>query len=60
VGAEDAEKSIDVVAAVAANTASNLDEMATAMSKVASMANSMGVSEEQLAAQISTVIAVTR
>jgi hypothetical protein len=34
--------------------------MATAMSKVASMANSMGVSEEQLAAQISTVIAVTR
>ena len=60
VGAEDAEKSIDVVAAVAAKTASNLDEMATAMSKVASMANSMGVSEEQLAAQLSTVIAVTR
>jgi len=34
--------------------------MATAMSKVASMADSMGVSEEQLAAQMSTVIAVTR
>jgi TP901 family phage tail tape measure protein len=46
VGAEDAEKAVDVVAAVAAKTASNLDEMTTAMSKVASMANSMGVSEE--------------
>lgn len=60
VGAEDAEHYIDVVAAVAKSTASNLDEMATAMSKVASMADSMGVSEEQLAAQMSTVIAVTR
>jgi hypothetical protein len=45
VGAEDAEIYVDRLAAVAANTATNLDEMTTAMSKNASMAKVMGVSE---------------
>jgi hypothetical protein len=30
------------------------------MSKVASAANAMGITEEQLAAQLSTIISVTR
>ena len=60
VGAEDAEIYVDRLAALAATTASNLDELTTAMSKTASMANVMGMSEEQLAASISTVVSVTR
>lgn len=59
-GAEEAEIYVDRLAALAASTASNLDELTTAMSKTASMANVMGVSEEQLAAQIATVVSVTR
>lgn len=60
VGAEEAEIYVDRLAALAATTASNLDELTTAMSKTASMASVMGVSEEQLAAQIATVVSVTR
>ena len=45
---------------MAAATASDLEELSTGMSKVASAANIMGVGEDQLAAMLSTVISVTR
>jgi TP901 family phage tail tape measure protein len=48
------------MAAVAADSASDLQELATAMSKVASSASSMGVDMDQLTAQISTIVSVTR
>lgn len=48
------------MAAVGAATASDLEELSTAMSKVASAASTMGVGEDQLAAQLSTIISVTR
>ena len=60
IGAEESELAIDKLAAVAATTASDLQELATGMSKVASAAHEMGVTEDQLAAQLSTIISVTR
>ena len=60
VAAENAEQSVDILAAVASASASDLQELATSMSKVASAANAMGVGEDQLAAQLSTIISVTR
>ena len=60
VAAEDAENAMDKLAAVGAHTASSLAELSEAMAKVASSANAMGVSEDQLAATLSTVISVTR
>ena len=60
VSAEEAEVYIDRLAAVAATTASDLEELSTGMSKVASAAAAMGVGEDQLAAQLSTIISVTR
>jgi len=48
------------LAAVAATTASDLNELSTGMSKVASAAAAMGVGEDQLAAQLSTIISVTK
>ena len=60
VSAEQAELYVDRLAAVASKTASNLQELSTGMSKVASAAASLGVGEDQLAAQLSTIISVTR
>lgn len=60
VNAEQAELYVDRLAAVAATTASDLEELSTGMSKVASAAASLGVGEDQLAAQLSTIISVTR
>ena len=60
VSAEEAEVYVDRLAAVAATTASNLQELSTGMSKVASAAFAMGVGEDQLAAQLSTIISVTK
>jgi TP901 family phage tail tape measure protein len=51
---------VDRLAAVAATTASDLEELSTGMSKVASAAAAMGVGEDQLAAQLSTIISVTK
>lgn len=51
---------VDKMAAVGATTASDLQELATAMSKVASAASSMGVGFDDLAAQIATIVSVTR
>ena len=60
VAAEDAERSVDSLAAIAAHSASNLQELSVGMSKVASAAAAMGVGEDQLASQISTIISITR
>ena len=60
VNAKEAELYVDRLAAVAATTASDLKELSTGMSKVASAAAAMGVGEDQLAAQLSTIISVTR
>ena len=60
VSANEAELYVDRLAAVAATTASNLEELSTGMSKVASAAASLGVGEDQLAAQLSTIISVTK
>ena len=54
------EAAIDTLANVAAQGASDMEELATAESRVASTAATLGVSQEQLAAQISTIISVTR
>ncbi len=60
VGSEEAEEAMDKLAAVAAATASDLAELSEGMSKVASAGHAMGVTEDQLAATLSTVISVTR
>jgi len=54
------EETVDKLAAVAAHSASNLEEISTAMSKVASAANMTGVNIDQLTAQIATIVSVTR
>ena len=57
---EEAELYVDKLAAVADSSASNMSQLAIAMSKVASTANIMGVDADQLNAQLATVIATTR
>ena len=57
---EQAELYVDRLAAVADSSASNMAQLATAMSKVAATANAMGVDVDQLNAQIATIIATTR
>ena len=54
------ERYVDKMAAVGATTASNLEELSTAMSKVASAASAMGVDFDDLNAQIATIVSVTR
>ena len=51
---------VDKLAAVADSSASDMSELATAMSKVSSVASSMGVGVDQLSAQIATIVATTR
>lgn len=60
VSAGESELYIDKLAAVAADTATDLEELSTGMSKVASAANVMGVGTDQLNAQLATIISVTR
>ena len=60
VTAKDAESYVDKLAAVAAASASDLEELSTAMSRVASSANAMGINVDQLTAQIATIESVTR
>ena len=57
---EEAELYVDKLAAVADSSASDMSQLAVAMSKVASTANTMGVDIDQLNAQIATVVATTR
>ena len=54
------EEYVDKMAAVGAATASDLQELSVAMSKVASAASSMGVGFDDLNAQIATIVSVTR
>ena len=58
--AEDSELYVDKLAAVAANSASDLEELSTAMSRVASTANALGINIDQLTSQISTIESITR
>lgn len=60
VAVDDMEASVDKLAKVAAVGASNMEELATAASRVSSTANALGVSQDQLIAQLSTIISVTR
>ena len=57
---EKVELYVDKLAAVAATTASDLEELSTGMSKVASAANLMGVGIDELSAQLATIVSVTR
>ena len=54
------EEYVDKMAAVGATTASDLEELSVAMSKVASAASAMGVDFDDLNAQIATIVSVTR
>ena len=60
VTADAAEEALDKLANVGANTASSLQELAQGMSKVAASANMLGVSEDELASYLSTILSVTR
>ena len=54
------EAQVDKLAKVAAVGGADLEELATAESKVASTANTLGVTQDQLVSQLSTIISVTR
>lgn len=60
VTADQTEGYVDKLAKVADASASDMSQLAIAMSKVASTANVMGVDVDQLTAQLATVIAATR
>ena len=60
INTEQAEKAVDSLAKVADSSASNMSELATAMSKVSATANVVGVDFNQLNAMIATVVATTR
>lgn len=57
---EQLEKTLDKVTKVAAVGASDTQELMTAAAKVASTAATLGVTEDQLISQMSTIISVTR
>lgn len=57
---DEVENALSGMAVVGAASASDLEELATAEQKVASTAQTMGVSHEQLTAQIGTIVSVTR
>ena len=57
---EEIELYVDKLAAVADSSASNMSQIAVAMSKVSSAANSLGVDVDSLTAQIATIVATTR
>ena len=60
VGSGELELFVDKLAAVGAATATSLEEISTAMTKVAATANTVGVSYDQLTATIATISSVTR
>ena len=59
-GSEELENYVDIMASLGAKTATSLEEIATAMQKVAATANTVGVSMEQMSSIIATVSSVTR
>ena len=60
VGTDNLQSYVDIMAALGAATASSTEEIATAMTKVAATANTVGVSMKQMSSIISTVASVTR
>ena len=60
VGEAEMERFADVLAALGAATATSMEEIATAMQKVAATGNSVGVTYEQLSATIATISSATR
>lgn len=60
VGEDQLERTVDIMAKLGATTASSMEEMATAMQKVASTANTVGISMEQMSAIVATSASVTR
>ena len=60
VGSKELEQYVDIMAALGAKTASSMEEIATAMQKVAATANTVGVGFDQMSSIISTVSSVTR
>ena len=59
-GEDQLEHAVDVMAKLGATTATSMEEIATAMQKVAATANTVGVSMEQMSALIATSSSVTR
>lgn len=60
IGAKDAEAAVDKLAKVGANSGANLQELATGMSKVAAVANVLGMNLDQLSAVMATIQTITR
>jgi TP901 family phage tail tape measure protein len=60
VGADELERYVDIMAALGANTATSMEEIATSMQKVAATSNTVGVSMEQVSSIVATVSSVTR
>lgn len=60
VGADEMERYVDIMAALGAKTATSMEEISTAMKKVAATANNVGVSMEQMSSIIATSASVTR
>lgn len=58
--AEELQRTLDSVVKVAAVSAADTEEIMTAASKVASTASTVGVSTDQLVAQMATIISTTR
>ena len=60
VGENELELFVDKLSAVGASTATSMEEIATGMTKVASAANAVGVTYDQLNATIATISSTTR
>ena len=58
--AEDSTRALDVMAKLGADTATDFDEIATAMQKVAAQANSAGLELEETSAMLATIMSITR
>jgi len=60
VGTDELEHYVDIMAALGAKTATSMEEISTALQKVAATANNVGVDMEQMSAIIATSASVTR
>jgi len=60
VGEEEMEHYVDIMANLGANTATSMEEISTALRKVAATANNVGVGMEQMSSIIATSASVTR
>jgi len=60
VGADELERYVDIMANLGAHTATSMEEISTALRKVAATANNVGVDMEQMSSIIATSASVTR